>query len=867
MVELTEVYIRYNPYRLTTVMTINGSPVSEDSSLAQTISGKRLQSWIGALPEMLKNERGSRAFQIRFHGNALDYDDVKDSFNQAHKKGIISEFDTIYEEAVGDSDVYESILHTYNDLMGDPYFTDSLSRSDREGLESAIKRVQNNIFPIHVIATMSSGKSTLINALLRKKLMPSKNEACTAIITEILDDDSKDFLAIAYDRIDNEIETISQLTYEAMNNLNSNENISRVSIKGNIPFLEATETCLKLVDTPGPNNARNQNHRETTYRNINSATENMILYVLNYTQLATNDDENLLHYVAEEIRKGGKETRDRFIFVLNKMDEVKKEDSVVHAIEVTKAYLAKHGIDDPQIFPCSAFAALGLRTLLADIDPYDSDAVDEAVEKYDNDDISEVANLVRKINRNGELHLEQYSTLTPSEQEKMHNRLSKAKETGDRKTEALIHSGICSIESAIKAYVQKYAKAKKIRDFVDPLEEQLHQVEKEIKAKLTALSGGEEAIEIQRRSQAIRDMIQQGKEAKAFKKKIEEINPVPEIQNIAERLVDEANIQLTKRFKHLGKKIKGRQNALNFINAFSDDTAEVLSSLSAQLEILVEREITETGTELILAYQAKLEGFDNNIGSDLDFSTSDLVSGVLSRMKTSAVDYSPSGKMRSQQKHDVEDVHQEEVEEYTVDVIKMKEVKKTIQEGIEKIETGEEERVVVGTHQEQVGTKRVPRPRSGLFSRLRDRLFGMQYEEVPEYQTFEDVEYRPTYKYVPKMKEIIEEIPTVEQEIRKKIHYVVPVADLQRKLVTPIRQQLDCDVAELIQVASICVDNLKAQFLNSFDEIDQLIKSKYSELESYTQQQDVLEQRKNECQDMLMFIQDNLKELFDALDV
>lgn len=862
MIELTEVYIRYNPYRLTTVMTINGNPISEDSSLAQAISGKRLQSWIGALPEMLKNERGSREFQIRFHGNALDYDDVKDSFEQARKKGIISEYHTMCEEAIGDADVYESILRTYNDLMGDPSFTESLSKSDREGLEGAIKRVQNNIFPIHVIATMSSGKSTLINALLRRKLMPSKNEACTAIITEILDDDGKDFSAIVYDRSDNEIKTIAQLTYEIMNELNSDEDIARVSVEGNIPFLEVTETRLRLVDTPGPNNARNQNHRETTYRNINSATENMILYVLNYTQLATNDDENLLHYVAEEIRKGGKETRDRFIFVLNKMDAVTNDDSIAHAIDVTKAYLAKHGIDDPQIFPCSAFAALGLRTLLADIDPYDSDAVDEAVEKYDNDDIADVANLVRKINRKDELHLEQYSTLTPSEQEKLRNRLLKAQEMGDKKTEALIHSGICSVESAIKAYVQKYAKAKKIRDFVKPLEEQLHQAEKETKAKLYALSGGEEAVEIQRRSQAICDMIQQGEEAKAFKKKIEGIDPVPEIKTTAEKLIDEATVQLIKSFKHLGKKIEGRQNALNFINAFSDDAAEVLSSLSAQLEILVEKEITATGTELILAYQAKLDGFDNSVGSNLDFSTSDLVSGVLSRMKTSAIDYSPSGSKRSQQESDVDDVHQDEVEEYTVDVVKTKKVKKTVQDGVEKVQTGEE-RVVVGTHKEKTGTRKVRVKRKGLFG-----WFGMTKEvEEDVYETFEDVEYRPTYDYVPKMKEIIEEIPTIEQETREKIHYVVPVADLQRKLVTPIRQQLDSDVAELIEVAYSCVENLKKQFLDSFDEVDELIKAKYSELESYTQQQDELEQRKSECESMLTFIQDNLKELADALDV
>ena len=544
------------------------------------------------------------------------------------------------------------------------------------------------------------------------------------------------------------------------------------------------------------------------------------------------------------------------------MDSVQSEDSVEHAIEVTKKYLAKHGINDPQIFPCSAFTALGVRTLLADINPYDSDAIDDAVEQYNNEDISDVANLVRKINRKEELHLEQYSTLTPSENEKLRLRLAEAKEKGDRKTEALIHSGICSIESAIKAYVQKYAKAKKIRDFVEPLEKQLHQAEKETNAKLLALSGGEEAVEIQRRSQAVREMIQQGNEAKVFKKQIEEINPVPEILTTAKELLDTAVKRLVGRFKHAGDKIEGGQNALNFINAFSDDAAETLSNLTAQLEILVEKEITETGTELILAYQAKLEGFDKSIGSNLDFSTADLVSGVLSRMKADAIEYSPSGKKRSQYESDIDDVHQDEVEEYTVDVIKMKRVEREIQAGVKKVKTGEE-RVVVGTQREKVGTRTVRVKRRGPLGWL--GLTKAVEEDV--YETREDVEYRPTYDYIPNLKKIIDEIPTVEQETRQKIHYVVPVVELQMRVISPLREQLGNDIAELIQVASDCIENLKSQFLASFDEIDEIIKSKYAELESYTKQQDALEQRQSECEKMLEFIQDNLQELHDALDV
>ena len=47
---------------------------------------------------------------------------------------------------------------------------------------------------------MSAGKSTLINALLGKKLMPSSQEACTATISEIQDNDKEIFEAQAFDK-------------------------------------------------------------------------------------------------------------------------------------------------------------------------------------------------------------------------------------------------------------------------------------------------------------------------------------------------------------------------------------------------------------------------------------------------------------------------------------------------------------------------------------------------------------------------------------------------------------------------------------------------------------------------------------------
>ena len=46
-------------------------------------------------------------------------------------------------------------------------------------------------------------------------------------------------------------------------------------------------------------------------------------YILNATIAGIDDDYNLLSY-AESMRVGGKQSRDRFIFVVNKLDDFKK---------------------------------------------------------------------------------------------------------------------------------------------------------------------------------------------------------------------------------------------------------------------------------------------------------------------------------------------------------------------------------------------------------------------------------------------------------------------------------------------------------------------------------------------------------------
>lgn len=52
----------------------------------------------------------------------------------------------------------------------------------------------NSDFRIVVVAPMSSGKSTLINAIIGRDMLPAVNQATTAVITEIKDNDMLVFL-------------------------------------------------------------------------------------------------------------------------------------------------------------------------------------------------------------------------------------------------------------------------------------------------------------------------------------------------------------------------------------------------------------------------------------------------------------------------------------------------------------------------------------------------------------------------------------------------------------------------------------------------------------------------------------------------
>lgn len=593
---MREIFIKYNPYRLETSITIDGVAPKQNSRL--NFGDRRLQEWIEELPEILFEECSSRDFKITFHGTVLDYEDVESMAREAKKNGLNIELEHIPAKEVSDKEV--AIDEIFDEIQAGPF--DELKQPD---VVKAFNMAKSSDFEVNVVATMSAGKSTLINALLRQKLMPAKQEACTATITEIKDNDADHFMAKVYDTSGNLIQTHPELSFEIMDSLNSNPEVSKIHVKGNIPFVTSEDVSLVLVDTPGPNNSRDPEHKAATYRMLSESSKTVVLYILNATQLAVNDDYNLLSHVADSMKVGGKQSRDRFIFVVNKLDDFKKgEDSIEAAITKVRDYLRDNGIENANIYPASALTALNIRTILAESDDDDDDEVYEAKGK------------VRKFIRNPEMYFETLAPLTPSVRGEIETRLANARSNHDTYEEALIHCGIVPIEMAIKMYVQKYAKTAKIKNIVDTFSKRLESAKSFETTKQEITENQDKQKEILANIEVIKKKLASGEDAKRFKSRIEQINYNSEIRKMANDVIMVAQKKITEQLSSSDTKISKRE-AEELCRQFARFADNLQAEVQVKLEELIGNHVHKSATDLLEEYRKKISELaqDVNIGT------------------------------------------------------------------------------------------------------------------------------------------------------------------------------------------------------------------------------------------------------------
>lgn len=594
---MAKVYIKYNPYRVKTEFKINNNPVNPNSTLANQ-SKKRLQYWLeknnswNGIVEELRKITNDNFLEITFEGRQIDFEDLKLTINKNKNDLKIT---LNHEETNTDKDILKKIDELITILDKGP-----IKELKSKEIKDAYNEVKSSKFKMNVIATMSSGKSTLINSLIGYELLPSKNEACTATIARITDNDiCKEFTVECRDKNEEIIYKRKKVTKEDIENYNEDKKVTYIDIEGCIPNISSENMDLLLVDTPGPNNSRNANHSELTESIIEDKNKGIVLYVINATQFGINDDSVLLQMIANQMKRGGKQSKDRFIFAINKCDEFdcEKNESIPKLLQSVTEYLSNYGIEEPNLFPVSAQTAKLIRMKQRGKELTSKERRDLRI--YEDFIVLEG------------YHFDKMASLSESCRMKIEYKLNIAKKEGNEYEEALIHTGIPAIEEAINEYLEKYAYPIKINDA-------LKEFEAIIKEYIMKSNLDKELARDSNIYKKIRDQIQEAKKKKANGERANSIKARIDNFNIDESAFNNVEKKLVLSFGQLTRKYSEKEKieksqAENHLNIFRNEIDKLQKDFELSLNMTIKNSVINEGEKLINEYQSYLRNLENDL--------------------------------------------------------------------------------------------------------------------------------------------------------------------------------------------------------------------------------------------------------------
>lgn len=328
----------------------------------------------------------------------LIFQEIEGMYHNRYSKKLRELFDDLFE-----------LNHEQCNLCGMEYIYTCF----KENQQFLQKREKN----ILITANMSAGKSTLLNALVGKKVNRTQNDACTAKIHFLMNKALEDGLDYEWDyELDLNAEQKELMTDNLANN--SRE----IYVGTHFRSLQDINARIVYIDTPGVNSSQDIEHRQISENAIMNYSYDTMIFLLNGENIGTDDERNHLEFIA-------KNYQGRTIFVVNKLDRYSfKDDSVAATMEQVKRDLITLGYENPLVYPISAYA--GYLTKMALFG-----------EKLNEDEEDELERMKRKL-RKTEF---QFDTYYPEEIQK---RLANTPD--DEISQTLLHSGILALEHVLE---------------------------------------------------------------------------------------------------------------------------------------------------------------------------------------------------------------------------------------------------------------------------------------------------------------------------------------------------------------------------------------------------------------------------------
>ena len=437
------------------------------------------------------------------------------------------------------------------------------------------ENVENGKFEIVVVGEFSSGKSTLLNALMHKKMLPSFTEETTAAVTFLRhssENPNPNTAGVVYYNNgtqasipNHELKTIEQ--FVSTRGDKEDGTIAKTVESVHLFFdSELLKNGVMLVDSPGLNGVA-ENHREITERQIGKS--HACLFVFNGDHPGTKTDFEFLKHL--------KAKSNNIFFVINKIDAIKSsegetKESVINKLR--KIYRENFPNDEsiPKIYPVSASAALASRDETADF--HNGEYAKTAEKKNEFLNISNLPVFEERLLK--------YLTQGERTRDQMLEPLIKVEKLLSEKQDLLISqeealksqkdsSELIARRNHLEELIKERTKESKANEA--SISQRVNEIVKEMKEK-----AGADLIRMKERISSELDITDSVQDLQDYSKRIESIlsNRLSEIAyKVDEEIKNELQLEVAKRFNEFYTDINKELNDLNIdsynlnINQFS----------------------------------------------------------------------------------------------------------------------------------------------------------------------------------------------------------------------------------------------------------------------------------------------------------
>ena len=577
---MQQVIIKYNPYKMETEITIDGINVlgnPDYSDISYFVENKLpLQTWIepisykqwGGILAALKSDDCTETLNFDFYGRKIDYDDFVRSCksqNTVRKNQLKLNFSlhpvrSDIETSKKIEEIKDSLLSKeFADIIAD-YPDDSKEKAEYQKIEQRYNHAKNKEFRVVFAGLYSSGKSMIINTLIRHDILPVSDETCTAKVCRIVHDGNIGD-TVTLECFDSNMNSVIGLhtfnTDEAclnffsalvpLNTETSNVKIpdfESIEIHVNLAHLYPSkemesEFTLTIVDTPGTNSSTTRGISDNIYDNldkqitidaITNQNKDMVVICVDAQNYENESLGDLLREIQEVSEEDKGSFTDRFLFVVNKCDllKYKSGENINRRKESFSKYLMdkkRWGIKEteatvefvPKIFMTSAYIEYAIQKGAAKFKKDDlQDEEKRSMKKLYKDYAEEITEY-----ENLNYMLSQACDIPGYRKQEFTEKFEQFVEDDSLPKAVSIQSGIPCIETTIRDYIERYAFPFKVRDLMESFSILLDAVNVDITQQTTLLEETETKLGENMRQREEAETTRS--DAKTRKEKIEKI--------------------------------------------------------------------------------------------------------------------------------------------------------------------------------------------------------------------------------------------------------------------------------------------------------------------------------------------------------